>query len=157
QKATKAAGSAIGGYFGGGVGAKIGGKVGDAIGKSKVGQQLGRNFAKNPLTRKALSKANDSGALDAANSLSNLPNIQEKNAVRGQHEAINNASQVTREKSNNSEDNRGTSGSTTSDSSSGSQSSSSSGFGFPNPFGRRAKPSFLDDNSDEFGFQKGMV
>ena len=156
QKAAKAAGSAIGGYFGGGVGAKIGGKVGDAIGKSKIGQQLGRNFAKNPLTRKALSKANDSGALDAANSLSNLPNIQEKNAVRGQHEAINNASQVTREKSNNSEDNRGTSGSTTSDSSSGSQSSSSSGFGFPNPFGRRAKPNFLGDDSDESSSQKGM-
>lgn len=141
QKAAKAAGSAIGGYFGGGVGAKIGGKVGDAIGKSKMGQQLGRNFAKNPLTRKALSKANDSGALDAANKASNLPNIQEKNAARGQNEALNNANQVTREKSNNGESNTEGNGSTTSD--------SSSGFGFPNPFGRRSKSNFLDDDSDE--------
>lgn len=135
QKAARAAGSAIGGYLGGGVGAKIGGKVGDAIGKSKIGQQLGRNFAKNPLTRKALSKANDSGALDAANKASNLPNIQERNATRGQNEALNNANQRSR---------NGVRNEDVSDDSSESKSS-----GFPNPFGRRSRPNFLGEDSEE--------
>lgn len=135
QKAARAAGSAIGGYLGGGVGAKIGGKVGDAIGKSKIGQQLGRNFAKNPLTRKALSKANDSGALDAANKASNLPKIQERNATRGQNEALNNANQRSR---------NGVRNEDVSDDSSESKSS-----GFPNPFGRRSRPNFLGEDSKE--------
>ena len=135
QKAARAAGSAIGGYLGGGIGAKIGGKVGDAIGKSKIGQQLGRNFAKNPLTRKALSKANDSGALDAANKASNLPNIQERNATRGQNEALNNANQRSR---------NGVRNEDVSDDSSESKSS-----GFPNPFGRRSRPNFLGEDSEE--------
>ncbi len=72
QKAGKTAGAAVGAYFGGSAGAKIGAKVGDAIGKSKVGQQLGKNLAKNPLARKALSKANDSGALDVANKATDI-------------------------------------------------------------------------------------
>lgn len=72
QKAGKTAGAAVGAYFGGAAGAKVGAKVGDAIGKSKIGQQLGKNLAKNPLTRKALSKANDSGALDVANKATDI-------------------------------------------------------------------------------------
>ena len=150
QKATKAAGSAIGGYFGGGVGAQIGGKVGDAIGKSKIGQQLGRNFAKNPLTRKALSKANDSGALDAANKVSNLPNIKDRNAARGQNEALNNANQRKREGIN-------LEANSTSDSSSSSQAPGSSGFGFSNPFSRKSKSDFSgDDSSESKGSYAGM-
>lgn len=140
QKAARVAGSAVGGYLGGGVGAKIGGKVGDAIGKSKIGQQLGRNFAKNPLTRKALSKANDSGALDAANKASNLPKIQERNATRGQNEVLNNANRNSQTSPDSS---------TINDSDSSTSSSRSNGLGFPNPFSRRSKPSFLDDDSDE--------
>ena len=140
QKAARAAGSAIGGYLGGGVGAKIGGKVGDAIGKSKIGQQLGRNFAKNPLTKKALSKENDRNALDAAKidalrRASNLPSINEKNATRGQNEALNNANQRSREGVRNED---------VSDDSSESNSS-----GFPNPFGRRSRPNFLGEDSKE--------
>ena len=153
QKATKAAGSAIGGYFGGGVGAKIGGKVGDTIGKSRVGQQLGRNFAKNPLTRKALSKANDSGALDAANNATDLASINSRNAMRVQHEVLNNASQKTSENSNS----NGSNSSTTSDGSSGSQASGSSGFGFSNPFSRKSKSDFSgDDSSESKGSYAGM-
>ena len=143
QKAAKAAGSAIGGYLGGGVGAKIGGKVGDAIGKSKMGQQLGRNFAKNPLTKKALSKENDRNALDAAKidalrRASNLPSINEKNATRGQNEALNNANQRSHE-GNSDKESSGDS----------SESSESRGLGFPNPFGRRSKPNFLENDSEE--------
>ena len=72
QKAGKTAGAAIGAYFGGTAGAKVGAKVGDAIGKSKIGQQLGKNLAKNSFARKALSKANDSGALDVANKATDI-------------------------------------------------------------------------------------
>lgn len=72
QKAGKTAGAAVGAYFGGSAGAKVGAKVGDAIGKSKLGQQIGKNVAKNPLARKALSKANDSGALDLANKATDI-------------------------------------------------------------------------------------
>ena len=79
QKAGKTAGAAVGAYFGGSAGAKVGAKVGDAIGKSKIGQQLGKNMAKNPLARKALSKANDSGALDAANKATDLATQDSKN------------------------------------------------------------------------------
>lgn len=140
QNAAQKAGSAVGGYLGGGIGAKIGGKVGDAIGKSKLGQQLGKNFAKNPLTRKALSKANDSGALDASKidamrKASNLPSINEKNATRGQNDALSNA-------------NRRSSG-TASDTETSDESSQSKGFGFPNPFGRRSKPKFLSEDSSD--------
>lgn len=67
QNASKTAGAAVGAYLGGGTGAKIGSKVGDAIGKSRVGQQVGNRLAQNPFTRRALAKANKSGAIDAAN------------------------------------------------------------------------------------------
>ena len=79
QKAGKTAGAAVGAYFGGSAGAKVGAKVGDAIGKSKIGQQLGKNIAKNPLARKALSKANDSGALDVANKATDIATQDPKN------------------------------------------------------------------------------
>ena len=67
QKAGKAAGAAVGAYFGGSAGAQVGAKVGDAIGKSKIGQKIGENVAKNPIGRKVMSKANDSGGIDALN------------------------------------------------------------------------------------------
>lgn len=83
QKAGKTAGAAVGAYFGGAAGAKVGAKVGDAIGKSKIGQQLGKNLAKNPLTRKALSKANDSGALDVANKATDIATRDPKGGMGG--------------------------------------------------------------------------
>lgn len=90
QKAGKTAGAAVGAYFGGAAGAKVGAKVGDAIGKSKIGQQLGKNLAKNPLTRKALSKANDSGALDAANKLTDVATHDPKGMGSGSELSIPN-------------------------------------------------------------------
>lgn len=67
QKSGKTAGAAVGAYLGGSAGAKIGAEVGDRIAKSKIGKRVGDNLSKNPLARKALAKANDSGALDKAN------------------------------------------------------------------------------------------
>lgn len=91
QKAGKTAGAAVGAYFGGAAGAKVGAKVGDAIGKSKIGQQLGKNLAKNPLTRKALSKANDSGALDVANKATDIATRDPKGGMGGVGSAGNTA------------------------------------------------------------------
>lgn len=91
QKAGKTAGAAVGAYFGGAAGAKVGAKVGDAIGKSKIGQQLGKNLAKNPLTRKALSKANDSGALDVANKATDIAARDPKGGMGGVGSAGNTA------------------------------------------------------------------
>ena len=91
QKAGKTAGAAVGAYFGGAAGAKVGAKVGDAIGKSKIGQQLGTNLAKNPLTRKALSKANDSGALDVANKATDIATRDPKGGMGGVGSAGNTA------------------------------------------------------------------
>ena len=91
QKAGKTAGAAVGAYFGGAAGAKVGAKVGDAIGKSKIGQQLGKNLAKNPLTRKALSKANDSGALDVANKATDIATRVPKGGMGGVGSAGNTA------------------------------------------------------------------
>ncbi len=91
QKAGKTAGAAVGAYFGGAAGAKVGAKVGDAIGKSKIGQQLGKNLAKNPLTRKALSKANDSGALDVANKATDIATRGPKGGMGGVGSAGNTA------------------------------------------------------------------
>lgn len=67
QKSGKSVGAAVGAYVGGSAGAKIGAEVGDRIAKSKIGKRVGDNLSKNPLARKALAKANDSGALDKAN------------------------------------------------------------------------------------------
>lgn len=91
QKAGKTAGAAVGAYFGGAAGAKVGAKVGDAIGKSKIGQQLGKNLVKNPLTRKALSKANDSGALDVANKATDIATRDPKGGMGGVGSAGNTA------------------------------------------------------------------
>lgn len=91
QKAGKTAGAAVGAYFGGAAGAKVGAKVGDAIGKSKIGQQLGKNLAKNPLTRKALSKANDSGTLDVANKATDIATRDPKGGMGGVGSAGNTA------------------------------------------------------------------
>lgn len=91
QKAGKTAGAAVGAYFGGAAGAKVGAKVGDVIGKSKIGQQLGKNLAKNPLTRKALSKANDSGALDVANKATDIATRDPKGGMGGVGSAGNTA------------------------------------------------------------------
>lgn len=91
QKAGKTAGAAVGAYFGGAAGAKVGAKLGDAIGKSKIGQQLGKNLAKNPLTRKALSKANDSGALDVANKATDIATRDPKGGMGGVGSAGNTA------------------------------------------------------------------
>lgn len=93
QKAGKTAGAAVGAYFGGSAGAKVGAKVGDAVAKSKIGQQLGKNLAKNPLTRKALSKANDSGALDIANKATDIATADPKGGLSP--DKIQNAKQGT--------------------------------------------------------------
>lgn len=101
QKAGKTAGAAVGAYFGGSTGAKIGAKVGEKIGNSKIGQRIGKNVAKNPFARKAFAKANDSGAIDAANKgtdlVTNIPsssntNIQSSNSPTENSSSTNSGS-----------------------------------------------------------------
>ena len=129
QKAGKTAGAAVGAYLGGSAGAKVGAKVGDAVAKSKIGQQLGKNLAKNPLTRKALSKANDSGALDIANKATDIATADPKGGLSP--DKIQNAKQGT-----------------------GVGSSGESALDKPN---KPSKPDFLGDNKNDSGKEQSTA